>query len=98
VYNSAGWVSDIIDPRDLVTHTDYDNLGRTIRTIANFVDGIPSNDDDQTTEFQYDGSSNLLRVMAVLPGSAVQETKYVYATRISTGSAINGRPKSCSSP
>jgi len=41
------------------------------------------------TAYSYDGSSNLLSVLAVLPGGAVQETRYLYEIRTSTGSALN---------
>jgi hypothetical protein len=31
--NAAGWAEDVTDSRELVIHTDYDNLGRVVQTI-----------------------------------------------------------------
>jgi YD repeat-containing protein len=36
----AGRVQQTTDPRGLVGKTDYDPLGRTVRTIAAFTNGI----------------------------------------------------------
>lgn len=61
-----------------VSVTDTDLLGRTTRTIANFVNGSPSNADDQTTEYIYTGNGDVLTMTALLPSNAFQETKYIY--------------------
>src|SRR5262249_55920806 len=66
------------DPRALVGKTDFDLLGRTVRTIENFVDFLPSATDDRTTEFAYDGSNHVTVLTAVLPGNAYEKTQYVY--------------------
>src|SRR5207247_1577331 len=58
-YNAAGWAETTTDPRGLVGKTYYDNLGRVTKTIENYVDGTPSNGDDKTTEYTYDGSGHV---------------------------------------
>lgn len=88
-YNEAGWVSDTIDPRGIVAHTDFDALGRSVRTIQAFVDGTPSAGDDRTMAYTYDGSNHTLTVTTRLPGGAHQTTGYVYNVRTGTGSNIN---------
>ncbi|MBL8797111.1 MAG: hypothetical protein JNM56_24635 [Planctomycetia bacterium] len=88
-YNEAGWVQTTIDPRGIASRQDYDALGRTVRTIAAFVDGIPSTGDDRTTAYTYDGNDNTLTVTAVLPGGAHQTTGYDYGVATGSGSAIN---------
>lgn len=88
-YNAAGWVEDVIDPRGITTRTLYDNLGRTADTIVDYTDGVPTADSNQTTAYTYDGDNNVLTVTAVLPGSAVQTTQYVYGVTTSSGSAVN---------
>lgn len=89
VYNAAGWVSDTIDPRGIDSHTDYDALGRSVRTIQAFVDGIPSSGDDRTTAYVFDGNNNTLSVTTVLPDGAHQTTAYVYGMTTDTGSGVN---------
>ncbi len=77
-YNSAGWLETTTDPRALVGKMYYDALGRTVKTIENYVDGTPSDQDDKTTEFTYDGSGHVLTVKLDLPGGGQQTTQYVY--------------------
>jgi RHS repeat-associated protein len=89
IYNDAGWVQDIIDPRGILTRTTYDNLQRTTKTIEGYKTGIPANDHDRTTEYTYDGSNHILTLTADLPGGAVQTTQYVYGVSPANGSAIN---------
>ena len=89
LYNDAGWLDFVIDPRGIASRTEYDALGRTTRTIQAYVDGTPSAADDRTTEYTYDGNSNLLTVTAVLPGSAVQTTQYLYGVTTGSGSGVN---------
>jgi RHS repeat-associated protein len=74
----TGRVQSVTDPRALISKTDYDLLGRTIRTIQNFVAFAPSNSADQTTQYTYDGSNHILTLSAVLPGSVLETTQYTY--------------------
>jgi RHS repeat-associated protein len=74
----TGRVQAVTDPRALVSKTDYDLLGRTIRTIQDFVAFAPSNSADQTTQYTYDGSNHILTLSAVLPGSVLETTQYTY--------------------
>ena len=68
VYNAAGWVQSVTDPRGIVTQTTYDNLGRTTKTIDDYTNGTPTNSSNQTTEYTYDGEGHTLTVKADLPG------------------------------
>jgi YD repeat-containing protein len=88
-YNSAGWIEATTDPRGIVSKTFYDNLGRTTKTIEAYTDGVPSNSDDKTTEFSYDGSGNLLTLKALLAGGAYQQTQFVYGVTTAAGSDLN---------
>lgn len=88
-YDDAGLVSSVIDPRGIEDRTYYDAAGRVTKTIEAYVNGTPSSNDDRTTEYTYDGSDHVLTMKAVLPGSAYQETQWVYAARTSSGSDLN---------
>ncbi len=88
-YDTAGRQSQVTDPRGLVSKTFYDALGRTTKTIADYVDGTPSTADDQTTSYTYDGDNHVLTMKAELPSSTFQETKYVYGATTSGGDGIN---------
>ncbi len=67
------------DPRGLVTKTDVDALGRTLRTIEAFQNFAPSNGNDRTTEYTLDGDSNTITLSADLPGYTRETTQYNYA-------------------
>jgi YD repeat-containing protein len=89
-YDSAGRLKDATDPRGLVARTLYDALGRRTRSIANYTGGAPGTSTDVTTNYTYDGNSNLLTLEAVQPaGTPSQITRFLYAARTATGSAIN---------
>jgi RHS repeat-associated protein len=84
-----GQVQQITDLRAIVTKTDYDYLGRTVRTIENFSAFAPSNSADKTTEFAYDSMNHTLSIQADLTGGAYQKTGYVYGVTTSGGSGLN---------
>ncbi len=88
-YNAAGLVQDVTDPMGIVTRTEYDALGRTTETIANYTGSAETADSDVATQYTYDGDNNVLTVTADEPGGAYQTTEYVYGVTIGGGSAID---------
>jgi RHS repeat-associated protein len=74
----AGRVQQVTDPRGLITKTDTDWLGRTVRTVEAFSTFNPSSSSDKTTEYTYDGSNQMLTLQADLAGSAYEQTKWLY--------------------
>ena len=66
------------DPRGIVARTIYDNLGRTLLTIAAYTDAVPTDDTNQTTAYAYDSGGHLMTITNQLPGGAEQQTAYVY--------------------
>ena len=89
-YNAAGWVQDSVDPANLVTQTSYDALGRTIKTIADYTDGVATDHSNQTTAYTYDGDNNVTSMTAVMPsGEYSQTTLYTYGITIAQGSAFD---------
>jgi YD repeat-containing protein len=77
VYDSQGRVSATVDPQGNRTHHEYDALGRRIKTIANFVDGVynanfPDEDRIQTTVYDLAG-----RVVETLDAAGIR-TRYEY--------------------
>ena len=67
-YNPAGWVDTVTDPRGLMAKTFYDNLGRTIKSVADYTGGAVGNDHDQTTEYASEGDGHVTLAQADLPG------------------------------
>jgi YD repeat-containing protein len=53
VYDSAGRVWKVTDPKAREARTEYDALGRTTKTIENYVDGTVRADNDRTTEYTF---------------------------------------------
>jgi RHS repeat-associated protein len=85
----AGRVQKVTDPRGLLAKTDYDLMDRVVRTVENYVNFLPAEVDDKTTEFAYDGMDHLTLLTAVLPNNAFQKTEYVYGVEPSLGSDLN---------
>jgi RHS repeat-associated protein len=85
----AGRVQQSTDPRGIITKTDTDWLGRTLRTVEAFSTFNPSGSGDKTTEYSYDGDSNMLTLQADLAGGAYEQTKWIYGVTTSGGSNVN---------
>jgi len=89
VGGDAGRVQTVMDPRGIVSKSDYDLLGQTVRTVEAFTDFVPSNGDDKTTEFTYDGAGHTLTVQADQPNGAFEQTQFVYGVTTSGGNDVN---------
>jgi YD repeat-containing protein len=87
-YNDAGLPWQTTDARGVQSRVTYDALGRTTQSIAAYVDGVPSNNDDATTQYTY-ANGHTTSVKVLLPGGGVQETGYVYGVSQTTGSGID---------
>jgi YD repeat-containing protein len=85
----AGRQQQVTDPRGIVTKTDDDWLGRTVRTVEAFAAFNPGNNTDKTTEYTYDGAGHVLTVQADLTGGAYEQTKYLYGVTTAGGSGLN---------
>ncbi len=91
-YNDDGTVLDVTDPRGKVSRTLYDQMGRTVAKISNYVNGTPSGatgDDDNYVRYVF--ANGLQTQMWVdLDGDNVQDaddqvTTYTYGTPKGTG-------------
>ncbi len=92
-YNPAGWVSTTTDPRGIVQKNNYDTMGRTVQVIAaynpNVNNGLPTTDQNQTTDYTFDGIGDQTSMTAVEPtGTPNETTNYIYGVSPATGSAI----------
>ncbi len=88
-YTPAGHLYESTDPTGTVTRFEYDDLGRTLTQIESYIDGTPSDEDDRTTRYTYDGLGNLVTLTADLPaGEADQTTEYVYGVTPGSGSDL----------
>ena len=87
-YDAAGrsWVTT--DPRGIASRAEYDLLGRVVKTVEDYVDGVPSDADDKTTEYGY-GPAGMTSLTARLAGGGSQTTQWVYGVNTAGGSAIN---------
>jgi RHS repeat-associated protein len=84
LYDAAGRVRDVTDPKGLVARTTYDALGRTAKTVENYVDGVVSDADDKTTEYAYNGAG-MSSLTARLTGGGVQTTQWVWGVTSGAG-------------
>jgi YD repeat-containing protein len=74
VFDSAGRVWKVTDPKGLEARTEYDALGRTTKTIENYVDGTVGDDNDKTTEYTY-SAAGMTSLTAKLTGGGGQTTE-----------------------
>ncbi len=86
-YNDDGTQLSVTDPKDLESRTLYDDAGRRIATIQNYVNGTPSSatgDDDVYTRYEYtDGLQT--KMWVDLDGDDIEDaddqvTEYTYGT------------------
>ncbi len=88
----AGRVQAVTDPRGLVTKTDYDLAGRTLRTVAAFNNNPAFvNNWNQVTEYTYDGDNHVVTLTAY-PGDSsgsIQQTQYTYTANPADSSWIS---------
>jgi YD repeat-containing protein len=89
VYNLAGWVDTVTDPRTIQTKTVYDALGRTTKTVEAYDGGAQTATTNKTTEYTYDGSNHQLTVQADRENGSFERTQYVYGVDTSHGSQVN---------
>jgi RHS repeat-associated protein len=87
-FDAAGRVYEATDAAGRVMRTTYDALGRTTKTVENYVNGTVSDGDDKTTEYTYN-AAGMTSLTAKLTGGGVQTTEWVYGVTQGTGSAVD---------
>ncbi len=76
-YDSAGRQWKVTDPKAIESRTFFDALGRTTKTIENYVDGTVGDDNDKTTEYTYN-AAGMTTLKALLTGGGYQTTEWIY--------------------
>jgi YD repeat-containing protein len=89
----SGRTQTMTDPRGLISKTDYDLRGQTLRTTANFLAFEPTDGSDAQTELTYDGSGQVLTRTAKLANSTLEKTKYAYG--VTRDSSCNTNANNC---
>ena len=85
-YNDAGQAYKTIDPAGREDRQLFDDAGRMVKTIQNYVDGTVSaaaSDEDVTVDMTYNADGNLETLTAKNPTTGDQTTTYVYGTTLS---------------
>lgn len=85
VYNAAGRPFKTIDPGGRIAYSSFDSMGRTIKSIANYVGGAPGDDADLTVRQEYDSDGHLIRLNVCNPSTGHQITRYEYGVTLATG-------------
>jgi hypothetical protein len=88
-YDVAGRAYRTTDPKGIIEQKSFDLLGRTTKSIENYIDGIVGNADDVTVEFTYNGVGDRLSVVARMADGTVQQTSYQYGAYIARGDTVN---------
>ena len=85
-YNDAGQAYKTVDSAGREDRQVFDDAGRVVETIQNYVDGVVSaaaSDEDVTVEMTYNADGNLETLTAKNPTTGDQTTTYVYGTTLS---------------
>ena len=85
VYNDCGEAFSTTDPAGRDDRQEFDALGRVVRTIQNYQDGVVDGehpDEDVTVEMAYGADGQLLTLTAKNPATGDQVTRYVYGTTL----------------
>ena len=78
----AGNAAAVTDPTGHVAVTYSDAMGRTLRTVQDFTDGVVTNSSNATTGYAYN-SVGMTSLTAYLTSGGVQTTGYVYGVTTS---------------
>jgi YD repeat-containing protein len=84
-YNDAGQAYRTVDPAGREDRQEFDDAGRVVKTIQNYVDGVVSaaaSDEDVTVEMTYNADGQLSTLTAKNPTTGDQTTTYVYGTTL----------------
>ncbi len=84
-YNDGGQAFKTIDPAGREDRQVFDDAGRVVKTIQNYVDGVVSaaaSDEDVTVEMTYNADGQLATLTAKNPATGDQVTRYVYGTTL----------------
>ena len=84
-YNDRGEVAATFDSAGRESRVYYDDAGRVVTTIQNYVDGDPETGysyQDVTTETTYTADGQVATYTAVNPDTGDQVTQYVYGTTL----------------
>jgi len=68
VYDDTGRIQSIVDPLGIESRYEYDALGRLVREISAYDDGIVSDDSDATIEYTYNGLGNITKKTVLQSG------------------------------
>lgn len=88
-YDSFGRVKDVTDVAGIINRTEYDGMGRRIKTTDNYVDGTPgggsNNDQDRVVEYVYTNGLTTSVKRKMPSGSNDQVTTYTYGVTKGSG-------------
>ena len=84
-FNDVGQAYKTTDPAGREDRQVFDDAGRVVKTIQNYVDGVVSaaaSDEDVTVEMTYNADGQLSTLTAKNPTTGDQTTTYVYGTTL----------------
>lgn len=88
-YNQAGEQAETMDPMGTVLKREYDQAGRQLKTIENYISGGGgASDVNKTTDFEYNLDNNLVKLTAVNATTGNQITQWIYGVTVAQGSSL----------
>lgn len=90
VFDDAGNQTESTDPMGTVTRQEFDQAGRRVKTVENWISGGgPAPDINKTTHFAYNLDGNLTQLIAENPTTGDQVTEWIYGVTVAQGSALD---------
>lgn len=83
-YSSAGELENQTDPTGKVSRSEYDNLGRAVKTTNNF-----GSTPFEATEKSYTADGQLETLMAINSDTGNQITTYTYGVTLANSNPVN---------
>jgi YD repeat-containing protein len=84
-YDARGQAFKTVDPAGRQTRQFFDDAGRNVKTVRNYVDGLVDAshaDEDVTVETRFTADGQLATLTARNPATGDQVTRYVYGTTL----------------
>jgi hypothetical protein len=81
-YNDRGEAYQVTDPKGAVNESTFDDAGRLVILMENYVPGGGGSDQNRETDYAYNADGKLLTLTAINSTTGNQVTQYVYGTTL----------------
>ena len=81
-YNDRGEAYEVVDAKGTVNRSTFDDAGRLVKLLENFVSGGTGSDQNRETDYAYNADGKVATLTARNSMTGDQVTQYVYGTTL----------------